>query len=225
MLERSAQAPLLWEQCDTEEAFRQQILESEPDIVLLQELPGIVPFVESHDMIKENPRSHSGHLATLVSHELMEGPITHTSVPGCGLLTTFENLGVTIANVHLCPGKGKDKTRRDQLTAVIQSSPLEHLAIIGDTNSRASEARHFQDAGLLVPNPPRHTWDSFKNRFHLGAPRFRANFTRCFTHPDVEVLDLRVIDTPLERESKRFYISDHFALCGTLTIPTSSSYR
>ena len=225
MLERSAEAPLLWEQCDTEEAFRQQILENEPDVVLLQELPGIVPFVETHDMVKENPKSHSGHLATLVSHDLMEGSVTHSSVPGCGLLTTFENLGITIANVHLHPGKGKDKARREQLSDVIQSSPLERIAIIGDTNSRASEARRIQDVGLLAPNPPRHTWDSFKNRFHLGGPRFRANFTRCFIHPDIEVLNLKVIDTPLKRESKQFFISDHFALCGTLGIPTPSNYH
>ena len=59
MLERSAEAPVLWEQYNTEETIRQQILNVNPDIVLLQELPGVVPFVETHDMIKENPKSHS----------------------------------------------------------------------------------------------------------------------------------------------------------------------
>ena len=221
MLERSAEAPILWEQCDSEEAFRQQVLQSAPDIILLQELPRIVPFVETHDMIKENPRSHSGHLATLVSHELMDDSITHSAIPGCGLLTTFENLGVTIANIHLCPGKGEGKSRRDQLSAVLGGCLYERLAIIGDTNSRASEVQHIRDVGLLAPDPPQHTWNSFQNRFHLGSPRFRANFTRCYTHPDIDVIDLEVINTPLERDNKKFHISDHFALQGTLVIPSS----
>ena len=225
MLERSAQAPVSWEQYNTEEAIRQQILSIAPDIVLFQELPGIVPFIETHDMVKANPQSHSGHLATLVTHELMKGPVEHLAIPGCGLLTTFKSFGLTVANIHLTPGKGETKTRRDQLSAIIGGCPNEHIAIIGDTNTRNAEIKQIRDAGLLAPNPPRHTWDSFKNRFHLGGPRFRANFTRCFIHPDIEVLNLKVIDTPLKQESKQFFISDHFSLCGTLGIPTPSNYH
>ncbi len=219
MLQRSAEAPVLWEQDNTEEAFRRQILDTGPDIVLLQELPGIVPFVETHDMVKENPRSHSGHLATLVSHKLMDSSIEHSAIPGCGLLTTFGNLGLTIANVHLYPGSGEGNARRDQLSAVVAGCPNDVVAIIGDTNTRASEVKLIRDSGLLAPPPPKPTWDSFKNRFHLGAPRFRANFTRCFTHPEIKVVDLEVIDTPIVVEEKAFYISDHFALRGTLIIP------
>ena len=47
MLERSAQAPVSWEQYNTEEAIRQQVLSIAPDIVLFQELPGIVPFIDA----------------------------------------------------------------------------------------------------------------------------------------------------------------------------------
>ena len=36
MLERSAEAPVLWEQYNTEETIRQQILNINPDLVLLQ---------------------------------------------------------------------------------------------------------------------------------------------------------------------------------------------
>ena len=77
MLERSAEAPVSWEQYNTEEGIRQQVLSIAPDIVLFQELPGIVPFIETHDMVKANPQSHSGHLATLVSHELMQLSLIH----------------------------------------------------------------------------------------------------------------------------------------------------
>ena len=219
MLERSAEAPTLWEQYNAEEAFRRQVLDIGPDIVLLQELPGIVPYVETHDMIRANPRSHGGHLATLVSHELLDDSVHHTSIPGCGLLTTFGNLGITVANIHFLPGKGNGQARRDQLSAVIAGCSRELIAIIGDTNSRASEVQQIREVGLLAPNPPQPTWDSFRNRFHSGAPRFRANFTRCYTHPDIKVVDLEVLDTPIVQENKKFYISDHFALRGTLLLP------
>ena len=218
MLERSAEAPVSWEQYNTEESIRQQVLSIAPDIVLFQELPGIVPFIETHDMVKANPQSHSGHLATLVSHELMQGPIEHLAIPGCGLLTTFKSFGLTVANIHLSPGKGETKTRRDQLSAIIRGCPNEHLAIIGDTNTRNSEIKQIRDAGLFAPTLPKPTWDSFRNRFHLGSPRFRANFTRCFTHPSIQVADLKVIDSPVTQESKTFHLSDHFALYGTLVV-------
>ena len=217
LLERSANAPLLWEQCDAEEVFRQHVLNDPPDIILLQELPGLVPFVETHKMIKANPKSHSGNLATLVAHTIEEDSISFISIPGFALLTTFESFGLTIANVHLAPGKGQSQSRMDQLAAVIAQSPCERVAIIGDTNSRSDEVARVREAGLHAPELPEPTWDSFKNRFHLGAPRFRANFTRCFTHPKIHAEDLEVISTPVERDDKKFYISDHFALKGSLT--------
>ena len=43
MLGRPSQAPQHWELCDTEEIIREQIVELAPDIVLFQELPGLVP--------------------------------------------------------------------------------------------------------------------------------------------------------------------------------------
>ena len=151
----------------------------------------------------------------------MKGPVEHLAIPGCGLLTTFKSFGLTVANIHLSPGKGETKTRRDQLSTIIGGCPNEHIAIIGDTNTRNAEIKQIRDAGLLAPTPPEPTWDSFKNRFHLGSPRFRANFTRCFTHPDIQVTDLTVIDSPVTQESKTFRLSDHFALYGTLVIPKS----
>ena len=101
MLERPSTAPLFWEVSNTEAVVREQVLQVEPDIVLFQELPGMVPFVETHSMIPANPKSHSGHLATLVRNQLATSELKIATVDGCAILTTFVELDLTIANVHL----------------------------------------------------------------------------------------------------------------------------
>ena len=105
-LERSDQAPPWWEQHHTEAAVREVILAAEPAVVALQELPGLVPYVETHTMVPANPTSHGGHLATLVANEVVaDGPEPAvTTVAGCGVLVTFDDPPLTVANVHLAPG-------------------------------------------------------------------------------------------------------------------------
>tara|TARA_Y100000768_G_scaffold160978_1_gene120352 strand:+ start:1887 stop:2582 length:696 start_codon:yes stop_codon:yes gene_type:complete len=218
LLNRSAYAPQHWELCDTEEVVREQVIELSPDIVLFQELPGLVPYVETHNMVHSNPQSHSGHLAILISERFSEFEITLTPLEGFGLLVTFMEVGLTVANVHLAPGKGNSELRLSQLAAVINSSPTEHIAIIGDTNTRASEITKIKDSGLKVPDLPVPTWDSFRNRFHVDSPRFKASFTRCITHPDVKIRDLQILEGKVIRSEKTFYISDHFALFGRMQL-------
>ena len=87
-------------------------------------------------MIRANPQSHSGHLAILISQRLSEFDVTLTPLEGFGLSVTFMEVGLTVANIHLAPGKGNSELRLSQLAAVIDSSPTERIAIIGDTNTR-----------------------------------------------------------------------------------------
>ncbi len=101
LLNRSAHAPQHWELCDTEEVVREQVIELSPDIVLFQELPGLVPYIETHNMVRANPQSHSGHLAILISQRLSEFETTLTPLEGFGLSVTFMEIGLTVANIHL----------------------------------------------------------------------------------------------------------------------------
>ena len=121
-------------------------------------------------------------------------------------------------NIHLAPGKGNTELRLSQLAAVIDSSPTERIAIIGDTNTRASEITKIKDSGLGVPDLPGPTWDSFRNRFHVDSPRFKASFTRCINHPDVKIRDLQILEGKVIRSEKSFHISDHFALFGRMQL-------
>jgi endonuclease/exonuclease/phosphatase family metal-dependent hydrolase len=218
LLERSAQAPPGWQLHDSEAAVRDEVLAVQPDLVLYQELPGLVPFVETHGMVRGNPRSHSGHLATLAVADLLATGPTVATVPGCAILTTFADPRLTVANVHLAPGPGSAAAgeRLAQLAAVVEASPTEELVIIGDTNTRADEIPAIEAAGLRAPRPPHPTWDSRRNRFRSDGPAFTAYFTRWFTSPGVEVTAVDVRRSGVERGGGRFQISDHYPVTGTI---------
>ena len=235
MLARSAQAPAAWGQENTEFAVRQRVLATEPDLVLFQELPRMVPYIDTHDMIKANPESHQGNLATLVSHQLLAeiGEPAVTVVPGCAVLITLPMIGsddgtlsVTVANVHLSPGPGAAarSDRLDQLARIVEASPTSELAIVGDTNTRVDELSALADAGLAAPRPPKSTWNSRRNRFNRSGPEFTAFFTRCFVTAGLDVTGQKVHDAPEEIDGRRFHLSDHYALSGKV-INTEAGLR
>ncbi len=226
MLERSAQAPHTWGIEHTEQAVRERVLDCAPDIVLFQELPGMVPFLETHDMVRANPTSHQGQLATLCTHQLMaderqasgstSGPLV-TVVDGCAVLITLAS-GLTVANVHLAPGPGATGLRLEQLADVVESSPTPHLLIIGDTNTRVDEVQPLADAGLVGAKPPKPTWDGKRNRFHADIAAFSAYFTRFFATEAVSVSNVEVLDKPWKVDDDTFYLSDHHGLMVTVDL-------
>ncbi|MEM9132794.1 MAG: endonuclease/exonuclease/phosphatase family protein [Actinomycetota bacterium] len=223
LLERSDEAPPHWEQFNTEAAVRDLILGGEPDVVCFQELPGLVPYVETHDLLPATPTSHSGNLATLVTHPLAELEPPVRVVAGCAVLATFvsptdDEAPFTVANVHLEAGRGAGGRRLEQLAEVVETSPTPRLLIVGDTNLRLAEAEALDDAGFSGPRPPRPTWDSRRNRFRRRGPEFTAYFTRWFASPGLRVDDVRVHREPIEVDGRRFHLSDHFALSGVVSL-------
>lgn len=222
MLERSADAPVDWSQEHTQAAVREVILDLSPDVVLLQELPGIVPYVETHAMLKANPMSHSGNLATLVGHHLMDEEILVAVVPGCGLLATFVDRDLTIANVHLAPGSAGTQDRLAQLEAIIAASPTSDLLVAGDTNTRTSEEADVAALGLRGSRPPEPTWNGRKNRFRGHSGDFIAYFSRYFATRDVLVKDLTVLSNRAQEvDGATFDLSDHYGFAGTVSVVLS----
>lgn len=214
LLERSDEAPHSWQMEHTEAAVREKVLDLAPDVVLLQELPRLVPYVETHGMIPANPESHSGNLATLVRLDLLEQCSAPEIVDGCGILITIGDL--TLVNVHLAPGKGQVAQRLEQLARVVEASPTPRLLIAGDTNTRRAEEEALADAGLTGERPPKPTWNSRRNRFRADGPEFSAYFTRWFGTDGVEVASVQVHDAPTRSDDHSFFLSDHFALSGTI---------
>ncbi len=217
MLERSQGAPRDWNQEHTQAEVRRIVLDLSPDLVLLQELPGVVPYVETHDMIRANPMSHSGNLATLVGHDLMEEEPAVEVVPGVSVLVTFRQRDVTIANVHMAPGRAGAAARIEQFQAVLDACPTADLAIVGDTNTRTGEERAIADIGLSGPRPPAPTWDGRRNRFRGETAGFVAYFTRYFISDGLAIEEAKVLSEPVVIDGlPGFHLSDHFALAGNI---------
>jgi endonuclease/exonuclease/phosphatase family metal-dependent hydrolase len=221
MLERSDEAPASWGLEQTEQAVCERVLAAAPDIVVFQELPGLVPYRETHAMVRANPRTHQGHLATLVGHEAMAnegvaGP-TVTVVAGCALLVTFAD-GLTVANVHLAPGPAATGERLEQFARIVEASPTPTLLIVGDTNTRVAEEGPLADAGLVGTRPRHPTWDSKRNRYRAEGARFTAHFSRWFASPGVSVDHVTVDRRPVTADGHRFHLSDHHPLRGTVSV-------
>ena len=222
MLERSAEAPLYWDASATEAQVRETVLDLEPDVVLYQELPGIVPFVETHSMLPAQACSHSGNIATLVANQHLDDQPQVKALDGCAVLATFAEPELTIANVHLVSGRGAASDRLAQVAEIIDASPTEALLIVGDTNMRVAEADSLIDLGLRGEKPPAATWDSQRNRFRPGAAEFSAYFTRWFASPNVGVSNVVVHQEPVEHNDHKFFLSDHYAISGSVTLTDAS---
>lgn len=217
MMARSQEAPAWWGQEHTEAAVRESLLEWSPDLVLLQELPGLVPYVETHDMVRANPRSHSGNLAVLIGNHLLDEELTWSVVDGCGLLVSWPEWDLTVANVHLAPGRGALGTRLAQLAAIRETATTSALVVLGDTNTRTAEEATIEALGFSAPRPPSPTWDGRRNRFNGEAGAFVAYFTRALGAGPVTIEDQRIRPGRLVRDGTAFHLSDHFALEATIT--------
>lgn len=218
-MERSEEAPAHWREDLTEAEIRKRVIETNSDVVCFQELPGMVPFVESHDLAPANTISHSGTIATIVRKSMVK-QMTAEAVGRFAVLTTFHDIGLTIANVHWESGQDGADKRASMAKAIVDRCKTNSLLIVGDTNSRLVEEKTYRSIGLVGQRPPKPTWDSRKNGFRKTQRKthrsFTAYFTRYFHNSNCHVHDVRVFDTPIQVESNRFFLSDHFALGGVV---------
>lgn len=218
MMNISEQAPTSWRPDLAESEIRKFILKLDPDFVCFQELPGIVPFVETHDLLPANTKSHCGDMATIVRKDLMEH-IKAEVIDGFAVIAKIESANLTLANVHLEPGRNGAGRRKEMLATILNSCETDGLAIIGDTNSRLDEEKKLAaNLGLVGEKPPKATWDTRANRFRDKDPKFTAYFTRYFHNESTRVTDVEVWDEPIVHEDRKFHLSDHFALSGRVSV-------
>lgn len=210
MMQRSAQAPHHWTMEHTEEAVRSFAESRDPDIICFQELPGLVPYLDTHSLVPSVTVSHSGHIATLIRTELIE-EVEHSAEDGFAVVSQIG--GLSIANVHLAPGPAGVPMRKAMVERLAQiEGPL---AIVGDTNMRMSEWAEMGD--LKAAKPPTPTWDSRRNAFNEEIPEFSAYFTNVLVR-EVSVTDLLVYTQRQSFMEHDFFLSDHFPLGGTLSV-------
>lgn len=215
MMQRSDAAPVSWRVDQTEAEVRELVLELQPDFVFFQELPGMVPFVETHDLIPANTVSHSGNIATIAKKELMDD-LESRALGKFAVITRIKSAGFAFANVHLEPGGNGNFKRMDMLSQIVRACDGDKLVIAGDTNTRVSEEAMIGSLGLEGERPSVPTWNSKRNRFRDGGREYTTYYTRYFHTNDVRVRKAKVWDKPVSADGRMFYLSDHFAISGTV---------
>lgn len=222
LMQPSAQAPSNWRLDLTEAKVREFVLELEPDLVLYQELPGLVPYVETHGLLPANTVSHSGTIATLAKKELVEKSESYP-VGRFAVCTSFGDMDLTVANVHLEPGKNGALKRLSMLREISSRCETNGLLVLGDTNSRVNEEDSFEKIGLVGRRPPDVTWDTRMNEFRNDGRKYSAYYTRYFHNAHVKVQNVKVWNEPLVVEKDSFFLSDHFALSGEAIVNAGDS--
>lgn len=217
MMERSDYAPPNWRMDQTEAAIRHAVLACDPDFVLFQELPGLIPYIDTHDMVPANARGQSGDIATLARRNLM--PEIDATPLRNAVLTRIKSADLTLANVHLPSSSGGDHDRLQAFKTIKEASTTPHLAVIGDSNTRTKEEEPIGALGQIGDRPPEPTWNGRDGLYRRDARGYTAYFTRAFHSADITLTDQKVWSAPTEHKSDRFHLSDHFALSGTLTTP------
>ena len=226
MMSTSSEAPNGWRIDQTESLIRQRILEEEIDIACFQELPAMVPFVETHELAPANTISHSGTIATIVKKELFEGMVCR-AIGRFAVVCVFPKLSLTIANVHLESTRGGAGQRLIQLQTLANVCPTESLLIVGDTNTRVAEEAAIAETGLLGKRPPTPTWDSRRNQHsdRTSARGFACYFTRYFHNEFVAVENVKVYNQALNFDGAEFFLSDHFAISGVARVTHESAAK
>lgn len=219
MMNISVEAPNNWRIDQTESLIRQRVLEEKADVVCFQELPAIVPFIETHELAPANTISHSGTIATIVRKDLIEGMVCR-AVGRFAVVCVFPKLSLSVANVHLESTRGGAGQRLLQLRTLFNVCPTDSLLIVGDTNTRVAEEAAIKETGLIGKRPPAPTWDSRRNRYsnRADSKAFSSYFTRYFHNDAVAVDDIKVHNQPLNFEGTEFFLSDHFALSGVARV-------
>ena len=219
MMKTSAEAPKGWRIDQTEALIRQRILEEDIDIVCFQELPGMVPFVETHELAPANTISHNGTIATIVRKELTEGMVCR-AIGRFSVACVFPKLSLTVANVHLESTRGGAGQRLVQLRTLANVCPTDSLLIVGDTNTRVAEEAAIAETGLQGKRPPAPTWDSRQNQHsdRADSKGFTCYFTRYFHNDQLTVENVKVYDQPISFDDTEFFLSDHFAISGVATV-------
>ena len=220
LLGKSHQAPANWRMDQSEDLIRRFVLDKKPDFVFFQELPGLVPFVETHDMVPVNTTSHSGNIASLVKKELADS-VDSYAVGRFAVCTKLNSLDLTLANVHLEPGRNGSYQRLKMIQTIASKCQTKGLLIVGDTNTRVEEEDDLASIGMLGERPPAATWDTKINKYRDDGKKYSAYFTRYFHNAAVLVSDVKVWDQPFEENGAKFFLSDHFAMSGKASVIAS----
>jgi len=225
-------ASINWSKDQNANEIRAQILNLDPDIILLQEAPQY--FCQSfEDYLYQNPlgevlksTSHCPFVFVLIHKRLK--PSISSSVNEEGFILVNATLSIaggptafTLASFHLAPYKENTKARIAQLECLRHhASDCESIHIFGgDSNMRKAEWAKTTLSGCYrdaweecgSDQKTRWTWNSKINHYHKDGHKFACRFDRVFSigsqKQKVVAKDFRVLGS-----HRTWFLSDHFGI-------------
>ncbi|KAG2453583.1 hypothetical protein HYH02_001801 [Chlamydomonas schloesseri] len=210
------------------------ILAHRPDLLCLQECfsgtPANPTLSEAYEFCPLAVPSHRG--SCMVARR-RDSPLQILSEPppcavGPCLLLRLRLGGVdfTAACAHLAPFQEYAPKRLQQIGGIVTAAPAQlPLLLAGDMNMREKETPAAGGAGLLDAwveggSPPgqRWTWDTRVNKYYDGGHEYTARYDRIL-YRGCHVGDLRVTANTPASDNPSHFLSDHFALMATVTLP------
>jgi len=176
--EPSAEAPKSWTTQEVTQAIQHELLQSQPDILALQECPSLdwaaSAFEEHGYRVVGHRGAHAGYVALLVLDTLpkeygvvvenlstteyrkLPAVVASLHIPLSNNSNNNDNdnnnqsTTLFIASVHLAPFRGGNWDRRAQMESLLELARPHALIVAGDTNMREEEDSVMEDElGLL----------------------------------------------------------------------------
>ncbi|KAG2439230.1 hypothetical protein HXX76_004592 [Chlamydomonas incerta] len=232
--------PAEWSMRLQHQKLAEFILEHRPDLLCLQEcfagIPANASLKEAYEFCTVAVPSHRG--SCMIARrrdsplELLAEPPPCAVGPCLVLRLRLGGQALTAACAHLAPFEEYAPKRQQQIARIVAAAPADvPLLLAGDMNMREKETPAAGEAGLLdawveAGSPPdqRWTWDTRTNKYYDGGREYTARYDRIL-YRGCHVGGLRVTANTPASASRHHFLSDHFALLATVTLPEPPPQR
>lgn len=220
---------------DQMEAFSEELLRDNPDIICLQEAPNaddslfemLFPGYECLGRAD----SHSAFVMLFVkSSWVAHATLIPIHFGDCSRavvarVTFADNVSVVIGSCHLKPFNiGADGRLSKMKEILSHCRPHDKLLIAGDYNMRQAEDSVFEALGLLdawkeagSDMEKKFTWNSFRNKYRANGFANRARYDRIYLR-GLAVDDFRMCANVPLSDNPGHFLSDHFGLRAVVRI-------
>lgn len=223
------------ESFDAEEAIVREIILHKADVLCLQECPS--SSWNPPELVKAcyervgSAQSHCGFVQLWVKSHIFYELLPSCPSPSVGAVFLIGSAAIPmgISSSHLAPYKQNASARFEQVKALSKAFAATSATTTihaGDFNMRQAEDDGIEGFGLVDAwkktgklNNHKNTWNSIENKYHAEGYPFSCRFDRIYVSKgdNSKVTDFMLIAAkPLIRDEKKFYLSDHYGMLGTV---------
>jgi endonuclease/exonuclease/phosphatase family metal-dependent hydrolase len=227
-----------WNVEENREKILKTILDTDSDVVCLQEASGVTEVLSSKYTLVDSCFSHAGGTEIWVktsitaskleikrdSKQLLgeeEGEAVYLEF-GPGVAAIIDN--TAYISVHLPPSKRGADLRLQAFQDILESLPsnVKAFVIVGDTNMRIAENDAVEALGLVdawkqmgSKKINENTWDSYVNLYHKEGYAFSCRFDRMY----LRGLNCTSFRLMANTKTDGSYLSDHFGILADVMPP------